>query len=377
MLDKQHNDPLYIRTLLVKELFGNLNPDEENALKEILETDEAARQMREEIQSTPLPDAQNYLEKFDPEAGLEDVFVREERLSGTRRRWMIGTAAAVVITVAISFFLLNNHRLPPVPLAQTEATQQKGSATLTLANGKVLALQDSGLQQLTAGTTNLNNTNRRLQFSGNEESTSWNTLTVPARLDYQIELSDGTIVWLNSTTKFRFPFAFGKESRDVYIDQGEAYFDVKKLADRPFIVHTSQGDVKVLGTEFNVNTYTAGQMITSLVSGKVQVDKEILQPGKEVVARQGQPAVIRNFDATTTLSWRQGIHYFNDAPVTAIAEMLERWFDTKLVIDNPKAAATQLRGKLYRHKPLQEFIDQINLTGDITFYWKEGVLHCR
>ena len=57
--------------------------------------------------------------------------------------------------------------------------------------------------------------------------------------------------------------------------------------------------------------------------------------------------------------------------------MLERWFDTPLIIDNPAVAKENLWGQLNRNEPLQVFIDQVNLTGDVHFYWKDGQLHCR
>jgi ferric-dicitrate binding protein FerR (iron transport regulator) len=122
-------------------------------------------------------------------------------------------------------------------------------------------------------------------------------------------------------------------------------------------------------------------VITSLVQGKVAVQsgtgKLLLDPGKEVVVATGEPLVMRDFDQQTTLAWRQGEHYFRDASIREIGEMMSRWYDVDLVIDNPEAGNMRLRGKLYRHRPLQSFLDQLNSLGLVQFYWKNNVLHCK
>lgn len=87
----------------------------------------------------------------------------------------------------------------------------------------------------------------------------------------QIILSDGTKVWLNSETKIRYPGRFSKVQRDVYLT-GEAFFEVSKNGSRPFVVHTPELDVKVVGTKFNIKAYEDEQQIaTSLFEGKVSL----------------------------------------------------------------------------------------------------------
>lgn len=374
---------LYIRELIIKEHFGLISEEEQLELDGILAISEEARKIREEVQQVPADDAREYLENVNLQAGLDNVYERYNTQRARRRnRNRLVSAAALLAAVAVGAYIWMPGKKATLQQQQQTAQAAEGSATLQLANGQVITMSDSGHQHINLQNTNVQNNNRVLKFDvqDNEGATGWNTLTVPPTLDYQVVLSDGTQVWLNSTSKIRFPFKFPGNQREVFIE-GEAYFTVKQDATRPFIVHAGQADIQVLGTSFNVNAYRATQVITSLVQGKVAVQsgtgKLLLDPGKEVVVATGEPLVMRDFDQQTTLAWRQGEHYFRDASIREIGEMMSRWYDVDLVIDNPEAGNMRLRGKLYRHRPLQNFLDQLNSLGLVQFYWKNNVLHCK
>lgn len=369
---------IYIRELLVKEHFGLITEEEQLQLDAILATNEEVLALRNEIQSLPKEAALEHMRYMDDNAGLQNLFqLHQRRTRRTRNRWIVSTCIIAGIVLAGVYFL----RTPQTPvntaaIFQTDSSAA-GSATLQLANGQIIHMNDSGLQSITADNATLNNNNRVLSIqdqSGPAEG--WNTLTVPPKLDYQVKLPDGTHVWLNSTSKIRFPFAFTGKYREVYVE-GEAYFNVKHDAAHPFMVHAGQADVLVLGTDFNVNAYTPSRVVTSLVSGKVSINEKILHPGKQAVVAAGKPVHIQDFDMENTLSWRQGIHYFRNASIIELATMLSRWYDVQLVIDNPAVAKVHMRGKLFRHEPLQSFLDQLNATGTVHFYWEGKILHCK
>ncbi|MGX5820007.1 FecR family protein [Chitinophaga lutea] len=379
---KQEEPDIY--QLLVKKHYGGLSPEEEETVEKILAEDPAARALLAEIQSVPEQEARDFASSLDPEAAYEAMLAGES--AARRRRIRIRAGGMLTAAAAVAAFLIFRPPGPDKKAAPPAITADvpEGAATLRLANGKVIAMSDSGQQSIAATGANVQNNNRSLKFDVHDDAPAdagWNTLTVPAKLDYQIELSDGTIVWLNSRTQFRFPFVFAAGQREVFIDNGEAYFKIAPNANKPFIVQTARGPVRVLGTEFNVNAYSPQKVVTSLVKGSVAVTAdgrtEALRPGFEAVAATDRPLVVQDFDEVNTLSWREGIHYFASASISEIAIMLERWFDTPLIIDNPGVRSLQLRGKLYRNKPLQVFIDQINLTGVAEFYWKGGELHVR
>lgn len=375
-------DSMYTRLLLIRRILGQTTPEEDQELDGILAADPEARALRDELQSIPPEELQEAFSTFDVNAGLLDVYDREHDMRRRRRktivRTIVGAAAAALIAGAVWTLWLQPPRNAPAPLA---AATEEGSASLVLEDGTTIALADTGVQQHHSNAASFTNNNRVLELEGDKAPASgWTTLVVPARLDYQVKLSDGSTVWLNSRSRLRFRFESGSQ-REVFLEAGEAYFKVKGDAKNPFTVHTPQGDVQVLGTEFNVNAYTHHKMVASLVTGKVAirsgVDRIELHPGNEALVNAGESIKVAEFDANRTLSWRKGIHYFENATVSEIAEMLDRWFNTPLVIDDPKVGRERLWGRLDRNKPIQEFIDVINLTGDVTFYWKNGELHVK
>ncbi len=366
---------LHIRELLVKEYYGLITEAEQQELDAILAESEEARRMRAAIRSADIDEAKQYLQKVDVSGRLQNAFVQHH----ARRRRRRIAALLLLGSIATGAYLLLSRHDTTAPA--TTASIPAHTATLQLADGHVIPLHDSGQQDVSTQQASLQNNNRVLRLNASAGGTSgWNTLTVPTRLDYRIVLEDGTEVWLNSASKIRFPLKFKGPQREVFIE-GEAYLSVKEDATRPFIVHAGQTDIRVLGTAFNVNAYTATRVVTSLVQGKVAIrngsHELTLQPGREAVTATNTPIVERHFDPEATLSWREGIHYFQSATVKEIADIIGRWYDIQVVIDEPAAAKVALRGKLYRHQPLQTFIDYFNATGQVDFYWKEGVLHCR
>ncbi|GEP97785.1 FecR family protein [Chitinophaga cymbidii] len=375
-MDKNH-----VLDLLIKEHYGLITIAEQEELDQILADSQEARDMQLEVRSRPANEARQFIEQADPSAAYDLTIARYEahraRKRTVRMRWF-AAAAVTGIVAAIAFFMRPQQSVQEAQLTGNNASSANG-LTLQLADGRTIELQDSGQQAITSGNTKLSNNNRVLRFnSGNVNANSWSTLSVPAKLDYRVELADGTIVWLNSTTRLRFPFNFA-ETREVYVE-GEAYFKIAPDAAKPFIVHSGNSSIQVLGTEFNLNSYNAGTLITSLVQGKVAVtvrnERVELKAGEELVAT-ATDVKRQRFDARITLGWREGIHYFQDADMTEIAEMIGRYFDVKMVMDSPSAANLRFRGRLHRHQPLQNFIDQLNTLGNVNLYWKGDVLHCK
>jgi transmembrane sensor len=117
-----------------------------------------------------------------------------------------------------------------------------------------------------------------------------NEKTTPRRVKSTIVLSDGSTVTLNAETRFKYPSAFTGKTREVYLS-GEAYFDIHKDHQHPFIIHTSKMNVKVLGTSFNVKAYPNDESSeTTLIRGSVEVtladrpsDRIILKPKEKLV----------------------------------------------------------------------------------------------
>jgi hypothetical protein len=379
-------DNLSILELLVKKHCKEeqLTPEEDAALRLALESNEEARQMEKDILSIPTQEVEKLFQKTDWENMFSDVLQGATEARRKKRQHVRWAMAAVVtgLIVTVGMYLVqkpagtNNFVDNPAPVS---------GATLQLASGEIVQLSDSGKQDIAIGNAAVQNFNRVLKIPAPTNSSGampagYNTINVPNRLDYRINLPDGSTVWLNSASSFRFPTQFSNSTREVYIERGEAYFLVAKNI-TPFIVHTSTGDIQVLGTEFNVNVYNEGSAITSLVTGKVMLTDSLyrkeLKPGLQGIIKRGQTPIVQKFDVHSTVSWREGVHYFQDVPLNEVAVMLERWFDVPLHIDDPGIAAELLRCNIHRRLPIQKFMDDVNGIGVVTFYWKGKELHCK
>jgi len=191
-----------------------------------------------------------------------------------------------------------------------------------------------------------------------------NTLYVPAGQRIKLTLQDGTDVWLNSRTTITYPVVFGKNERRVSVE-GEAFFEVTKNPRKPFIV-TSQGiDMKVLGTKFNVDSYSNEQELkTSLIEGSLQVlspDKMksvILKPNEQVTVK-GSLMSVTAIAHKDQFLWIKGIYSFTDEPLGNILKKLELYYDIKIVVEDPSISTWVYTGKFRQSDGLNEILRMI------------------
>lgn len=177
--------------------------------------------------------------------------------------------------------------------------------------------------------------------SGQKQRDIYNELNVAFGTISQLVLADGTKVWLNSGTNLKYPINFTSYRREVYLE-GEAYFEIAKNRHKPFIVKTSDLDVKVTGTSFNVMAYPEEDMVeTTLIMGKASLVKELensrfkvlaeLTPGeKATFDNKERKIVMEKVDTDKIISWKEGQLIFRDDPMDNVVRKLGRWFNTDI-----------------------------------------------
>ncbi len=288
-------------------------------------------------------------------------------------------AAAVLLLLAGTgyYIFLSNAKITNKDKIASIVSHNRQAISLTLNNGKSITLfKDSVRQTIVSDNATLTSGDGTLKYRS--EDTAQNTLFIPAGQDYKIVLSDGTEVMLNAATKLRFPFNFSGRSRVVWLE-GEAYFKVAKDAKRPFIVQTPLTQIQVLGTSFNVNTYTAGNVTTSLVEGKVTThgstdDKEIeLKPGYAASFQEARGFSLNKFDEEDVLSWMSGTYYFHNIPVDKLTDLIYRCYGVVIVLDKEKLAQKSVTGLMDRKK-LTEFLSDLETTAQIKYYYSGNQL---
>ena len=211
-------------------------------------------------------------------------------------------------------------------------------------------------------------------------------ITVPNGSKIKLVLADSSIVWLNSGSTLRYPDRFAEREREVFLE-GEAFFDVRKKTDKAFYVRTSDINIKVLGTKFNVKTYPGEDMIvTTLVSGQLQIEGTdnsgsksnhiILQPNQKAYyskksnqLRLGKLEPLKNIrsiaqdpdDKSNLLdtkgmykientiietSWKDNRLIFRDEKFSSLAEKLERWYGVEIVIKDEEIKDYKFSGTI-------------------------------
>ncbi len=172
------------------------------------------------------------------------------------------------------------------------------------------------------------------------------TFYVPAGSNADFRLSDGTVLKVNAATTVKYPKTFSGGERRIYID-GEAYLDVADDSDNPFIVETEDFEVKVYGTEFNVNTYGREMApYVVLVSGSVEVSDEngacMMKPGMMAVSAE-DGLKVRNVDVEEFICWKDGYIILNGMGINTISTRLSLYYGIDVGFSG---ADSHLYGKL-------------------------------
>ncbi|WP_298741151.1 FecR domain-containing protein [uncultured Chitinophaga sp.] len=373
----------HIRELLIEKFAGTISEADNALIESAIRNDLEILRMWEEVQhELGTGKGKAFFNRLDDEQAWQQVAARFRTSAGSRRsfffpkKWM-AVAAVCLPCLFISWWYFRPATAPAAKPAL--AVKMPPGVQLTLAGGASVNLSDTAARQLNIGATALNIQGNKLRYASTQTMMhAWNTLIVPARLDYKIVLEDGTEVWLNAATTLRFPFSFSTGEREVYL-AGEAFFKVAKDARRPFIVHTGKTSIRVLGTSFNINAYDDHITTLALVDGKVITkagNQEVsLIPGQQAIYRSGPGFETKRFDPAIALAWMQGIRYFHNAPLGEITRMLPRWFDVNVVFDDPALARQTFSGSIEKNKPLETFLTNLEITSGVQYYFSNGTLH--
>lgn len=303
-----------------------------------------------------------HLESIQQPAGLPDIdwehmyrnIVKKGRVVPFFTMRRIAAAVIIIVLCAGGYFLVRQRQkgLPAGDItakaAKNDVPPGGNKAVLTLANGTtiVLASAANGMLAQQGNAKVLKTNNGQLAYNTiNEKPTEvlYNTLATPRGGQYQLVLPDGSRVWLNAASSIRYPTAFAGSTRQVDIT-GEAYFEIAKDAKRPFTVRVgspagAKGEVKVLGTSFNVNAYDDEPTVrTTLLDGSVKVTKDaaaaILKPGQQAESEQtGDIKLVPDPDIGQTMAWKNGLFAFNGADIHTVMRQITRWYDVDVVFE--------------------------------------------
>lgn len=190
-------------------------------------------------------------------------------------------------------------------------------------------------------------------------------------------LFDGTEVWLNSGSKFRYPNKFNRNERNVYLE-GEAFFKVEHNDNLPFKVKTAHLEVEDLGTSFNVSAYAdEPNESVVLVDGLVQLNnpegEKIGQmiPGQIAIKTKDDKTIrVQNTDPYFFTSWKDGKVVFNGEKLGDIAKKMERWYNVEIIFEKETLKDYKFTGTILRNKPIDQTIIAMELLAPIRFNYE-------
>lgn len=353
---------------------GELLPEEEHELSDWQEASEDNRRLYEQICSRKFSSKEYHAYYQTGDAGkswkkIVEACGYRARFRRIGRKW-IGVAASLILFAGIgSLWLWRTFSIVSVQTLAVQVDDDRPMALLTLSDGRTVSLggvlNDSAFVE--KENVMIQNHGGNLSYEGGAEISQllWNEIEVPRGGEYQVTLSDGTKVWLNSDSRLRYPVAFVGNTREVYLLGGEAYFEVARDMVSSFVVRTSSFDIRVLGTEFNVRSYTESNRSITLVKGKVQLEHAgescHLLPGQQG-RLCGDKFEIRPVDAEREISWRNGIFDFRECPLQIILEDLARWYDIDVLYQNPEVRKFHFTAWFNRNDSLAQVMELLEKT---------------
>ena len=367
--------PFQIAVLIQKSIVGVLDDEERKQLADWLAESEEHQRMYEEFTRAGfLEKAREEHRLFSSGEGYLRFQSGKKKMNRLRigRRWTaVAAVCALLVGVALAFFSRTQDGESDVqPVAET-IKPGRASAVLTLSDGKQVLLSDSLAIRFKEQAADVRVQGKSLNYSMGDSGIfeGYNTITVPRGAEYQLTLSDGTRVWLNAETELKYPVAFTGETREVVL-AGEAYFEVSKNRDFPFVVKSEKLEIKVLGTSFNVKAYPLETQQATLVEGKVKVNagshSRELQPGEQLNYLSGNPEV-RKVDVRAYIAWKDQRFVFNDDLLEEVMRKLGRWYDVAFVLRDTDVREIRFTGNLPKYKDLEQVLDKLELTTHIRF----------
>ncbi|WEK18584.1 MAG: FecR family protein [Candidatus Pedobacter colombiensis] len=313
--------------------------------------------------------------------------------------YYIARVAVILVFSSVGLYFYSNRTPQPSAMhitAENDIAPGKDKAILTLANGQKIALVDTidGQVANEQGVVITRKESGQLIYKAStsqktNSKLSFNTLSTPRGGQFQIQLPDGTKVWLNAASVIKFPTSFsGLAERRVELN-GEAYFEVAKVnvkgqGDKaehrlPFIVNTERQLVEVLGTHFNVNAYSDGKSVkTTLLEGAVRIIIPDLTHNSTVavVAKSGQFILkpneqfvltdkgihIDRVDAEQAIAWKDGLFTFEAENLESIMQKIAKWYDVDIHFENEELKQKIFSGSFSRFTNVSKVLQKIELT---------------
>ena len=378
----------YMEDLIYRILAGEANVEEQEEFEIWLREDDEHRVFFEKIERAWYTG--KYAARWkNVEMSAAWKAVEHKRELGQRRYfrrigWSVAAAVAVLVVFTWVMFL-GGEKSPETVIAQSVIGRPgESKALLVLSSGTKVELNSQIGDTIREEGRSILNERDYIDYSRQDNDSQvkevvYNELIVPAGGEYRLVLSDGSVVYMNSESRLKYPVKFIEDKRVVKLE-GEAYFDVTHDEQHPFIVHTEQLNVKVLGTGFNVMAYKGdARTEVTLVHGKVDVKSknisEILTPSRQFVMNNDtREYEVRSVNVNTYGDWKNGILNFDAMPLEELGEKVSRWYGVKFFFSKESLKYLKFSGAFKKYNNIDYILDLIEATTDVSFELKGDVV---
>ena len=379
-MEHQYSDRIV--RLLQLYLLGDITEEERQELEDWCEEAPRNRKLFEQICQEDLFSKERYVYEKIHDTKAFSVFEKRVRKVSSRsigNWWKYAAVLLFPILVVGSWKLMHETEQVSI-VASSVAPIQPGcsQAVLVLDDGRKVFLkeEEEGVISEDKEITVTGEKDRLVYTSSegkNVDEIRFNELEVPRGGEYKVRLADGTLVYLNSATRMKYPVKFDENERKVYLS-GEAYFEVAKDPERPFFVEMEGVEVRVYGTSFNVNTHQEGNIQTVLVKGSIGVKvlssgmESMIRPGQMAEFKQGNTKVdVKDVNVAVYTDWKDGIFRFENQRLEDILTVLSNWYDVDVFYQTASVKELHFSGYMERYKDVSVILEAITLSTGVTF----------
>ena len=379
-----------INQLLTRLLLGKASEEECAELKKRANTED----IQEIVDADDLTERYYYYAEADVDQALSEM---QKRMAQTNAKTKILTprfyrmAAAVILLLLVGgayWYHRDYTRVTPPEISQEvqlamEQSRQSGKQEAQderlKADEKTWADSDGNSGRDNASSSKNSVTDEHYTVPSLQESLTKNQLLAARRIitkhdkEFWLTLDDGTLVHLNYNTRLIYPEKFGRGDRNVILD-GEAYFMVAKDRSRPFVVHVPDGEIKVYGTEFNVNTRSCDAPETEsskyettvvLVNGSISVSptsgkEQMMKPHEQCRISNSLCVVEKNVDVEPYVAWNKGVFYFDNCTLEHLMKILSHWYGMNINFASEETRHITFTGNLNKYSSIEPAIHAIH-----------------
>ena len=306
------------------------------------------------------------------------------------KKYAVAASIAIAVFTGGYFYYQSQILHPKSEFVNTsDIAPGKNGATLTLANGKKIYINDALVGNLAseAGVKISKTKDGQLIYEvtdSDNDVLAYNTLTTTRGEQSQVRLPDGSLVFLNAGSSLKYPTSFARQAKRLVSLSGEAYFEVAKDRLHPFIVSTDKQQVEVLGTHFNINSYAdEAATVTTLIEGSVRVVRHpdvsaseniAVKVRNDVVLKPGQQSLnneagmkVQKAEIENTIDWKDGDFNFDNVDFRTAMRKVARWYDVEVVYDKSVPMDMTAGGWVSRQNNISAVLKSIEKAGLVRF----------